>query len=230
LLRSKVNVLITWGIAKNSTVKHPKWRHIRFMVTLNRIYTGTGDDGSTGQVGGERIGKDSPKVSAYGDVDELNSHLGLIRELSQNSSKQLFENILITIQNELFDIGCELATPADAHWEGMAKATQEHISRLEGWIDDINGPLPPLKSFILPGGSVLAAQIHIARTVCRRAERSIITLSRIEPVSPFIIKYVNRLSDLLFVAARAVTNQDGREEFLWAPGSLRPTVSSTGRA
>lgn len=208
------------------------------MVTLNKIYTCTGDDGSTGLVGGARIDKNSLRVSAYGEVDELNSYLGLVRELLSGEFKEhaerakvtphwreVMRDILITVQNELFDIGAELATPADSHWEGMLKAGAPHIERLEGWIDQLNEDLPVLKSFILPGGSVLAAQVHIARTVCRRAERTICALHREEPVSEFILKYVNRLSDLLFVMGRAVVHQDGREEFLWVPGGLRPQIA-----
>jgi cob(I)alamin adenosyltransferase len=208
------------------------------MVTLNKIYTCTGDDGSTGLVGGARIDKQSLKVSAYGEVDEINSHLGLVRERLYEENKEfaerakvarplraIIQDILITVQNELFDIGAELATPADSHWEGMLKVGLEHIGRLEGWIDQLNDDLPVLKSFILPGGSVLAAQVHVARTVCRRAERTICALHRSEPVSEFILKYINRLSDLLFVMGRVVVHQDGKEEFLWVPGGLRPKIA-----
>jgi cob(I)alamin adenosyltransferase len=130
--------------------------------------------------------------------------------------------MLITIQNELFDIGAELATPAESHWEGMLKAGTEHVVRLETWIDKLNDQLSPLKSFILPGGSILCAHIHVARTVCRRAERQICSLNKIEPVSSSILQYINRLSDLLFVMARAAARSEGKTEYLWVPGASRP--------
>jgi cob(I)alamin adenosyltransferase len=195
------------------------------MVALNKIYTRTGDDGSTGLVGGSRVKKASQKVSAYGDVDELNAHLGLCLCLASDMTKGLIGDKLVTIQNELFDIGAELATPADAHWEGMLKANQEHVEKLELWIDELNAPLPPLKSFILPGGSMLAAQLHIARTVCRRAERSILLVHDQEPVSSSIREYMNRLSDLLFVMSRAVLLAENKPEYLWVPGASRPMAA-----
>lgn len=195
------------------------------MVALNKIYTRTGDDGSTGLVGGARIKKSSFKVSAYGDIDELNSHLGLCLALASTEIAPLLSDKLTTIQNELFDIGAELATPADAHWEGMLKATPEHVTRLEHWIDELNGPLAPLKSFILPGGSLLAAQLHVARTVCRRAERTVLSLHDEEAVSAPIREYINRLSDLLFVMARAVLAAEKKPEYLWVPGASRPAPS-----
>jgi cob(I)alamin adenosyltransferase len=195
------------------------------MVRLNKIYTRTGDDGSTGLVGGARVKKASSKVAAYGDVDELNAHLGVVLALVGDSTKNLLCDKLITIQNELFDIGAELATPADAHWDGMLKATHQHVERLEHWIDELNEPLAPLTSFILPGGSLLAAQLHVARTVCRRAERSILALHDEEPVSASIREYINRLSDLLFVMSRAVLLAEKRPEYLWVPGASRPTAA-----
>lgn len=192
------------------------------MVTLNKIYTRTGDSGSTGLVGGTRINKDDWKVEAYGDIDELNSQLGVCKELASGPAATLITEMLITIQNELFDIGAELATPADAHWEGMLKAGPQHVEQLEKWIDELNEPLATLRSFILPGGTLLSAQLHIARTVCRRAERHICKLHKHEPVSPHILQYVNRLSDLLFVTARAVVHAEGKPEYLWIPGASRP--------
>jgi len=196
------------------------------MVTLNKIYTRTGDAGSTGLVGGARIDKHAAKVAAYGDIDELNAQLGVCKELAESTpaAAKLISEMLITIQNELFDIGAELATPADSHWEGMLKAGPQHTERLENWIDQLNDQLPPLKSFILPGGTLLAAQIHVARTVCRRAERQICALNKQEPVSQSILQYINRLSDLLFVMSRAVVKQAGKPEYLWVPGGERPRV------
>jgi cob(I)alamin adenosyltransferase len=192
------------------------------MVTLNKIYTRTGDSGSTGLVGGARVDKDAGKVAAYGDIDELNSHLGVCKELASGPAAALTTDMLVTIQNELFDIGAELATPADSHWDGMLKAGPQHVEQLEKWIDTLNDPLPTLRSFILPGGTLLSAQLHVARTVCRRAERHICRLHRNEPVSPHILQYVNRLSDLLFVMARAVVHAEGKPEYLWIPGASRP--------
>lgn len=192
------------------------------MVTLNKIYTRTGDTGSTGLVGGARIEKDAAKVEAYGDIDELNAQLGVCKELANETAATLILDMLITIQNELFDIGAELATPSEAHWEGMLKAQAQHVQQLESWIDKLNETLPILRSFILPGGSLLSAQIHVARTVCRRAERHICKLNKLEAVSPFILQYVNRLSDLLFVMARAVVHAEGKPEYLWVPGGGRP--------
>ena len=191
------------------------------MVTLNRIYTRTGDDGTTGLVGGARVKKTSGKVAAYGDVDELNSLLGVCQEHISAATAGLVKDKLTAIQNELFDIGAELATPADAHWEGMLKAGPEHVQRLEQWIDELNENLPTLTSFILPGGSPLAAQLHVARTVCRRAERSILALHEQEPVSQSILEYINRLSDLLFVMSRAVNYALSKPEVLWIPGGKR---------
>jgi cob(I)alamin adenosyltransferase len=197
------------------------------MVTLNRIYTRTGDDGSTGLVGGKRVKKASHKVAAYGDIDELNSQLGVCKELASGESARLIQDKLITIQNELFDIGAELATPADAHWEGMLKAGAQHVQRLETWIDELNQPLPSLQSFILPGGTLLAAHIHVARTVCRRTERSILLLHEEESVSKPILEYINRLSDLLFVMARAVVIAEKCPEYLWVPGGSRPAEAAS---
>lgn len=196
------------------------------MVALNKIYTRTGDDGSTGLVGGARIKKASRKVAAYGDVDELNSHLGLCHALAVEKNTSMIIDKLFTIQNELFDIGAELATPAESHWEGMLKTTGEHVTRLELWIDELNASLPALRSFILPGGSILTANLHIARTVCRRAERSIVSLHEEEPISQAIREYINRLSDLLFVMARAILVAENKPEYLWAPGSSRPVPAA----
>jgi len=192
------------------------------MVRLNKIYTCTGDDGSTGLVGGARVKKASLKVSAYGDVDELNSHLGVCRTIAAPLLDPTIHDILTRIQNELFDIGAELATPADAHWSGMLKAGPQHVAQLESWIDSLNANLPTLTSFILPGGSLLNANLNVARTVCRRAERSILALHEYEAVSGEIIRYMNRLSDLLFVMARWVLLSEGLPEYLWVPGDSRP--------
>jgi len=215
------------------------------MVTLNRIYTRTGDEGFTGLVGGSRISKTAPRVWAYGDIDELNAHLGMCRTLaskgsgcgvvaffirrllSRHTSSQHRDGCpaisfkLERIQNELFDLGSELATPPGSSWEGMPKTSNEQVARLESWIDELNAHLPDLKSFVLPGGAELNSALHIARTVCRRAERTVLALKHHEEVSDLVVRYLNRLSDLLFVMSRYASLQAGTKEYLWAPGGQR---------
>ena len=187
------------------------------MVKINKIYTRTGDDGSTGLVGGQRVAKDSIRVHAYGDVDELNSVLGWARTITEkNKSKKLLD-MLATLQNELFDLGAELATPAGAEWPGMQKMPVSKAQRMEAWIDDLLTGIPELRSFVLPGGTELNASLHLARTVCRRAERNVLALSRSEQVSPAAIIYLNRLSDLLFAMARYESHHSGTPEYLWVP-------------
>ncbi len=191
------------------------------MVTLNRIYTRTGDDGSTGLVGGARIRKNSARVEAYGDIDELNCLIGICVTVATSPSETVIHDKLKVIQNELFDLGSELATPHGSTWQGMLKTEAVHVDRLERWIDELNAPLPDLKSFVLPGGTPLNAHLHLARAVCRRAERAIVSLNDVEPVSEQVLHYVNRLSDLLFVMSRAAAHLAGAQEFLWEPGASR---------
>lgn len=215
------------------------------MVTLNRIYTRTGDQGFTRLVGGAPISKTAPRVWAYGEVDELNAHLGMCRTListpnrltvlynrlrarfsSERTSSPLrdldaINSKLAVIQNELFDIGSELATPPGGEWPSMPKTAAEQVSRLESWIDEMNEHLPELKSFVLPGGTLLNAQLHIARTVCRRAERYVLALKHQEEVSELVVMYLNRLSDLLFVMSRYAARCANAREFLWIPGNSR---------
>lgn len=176
---------------------------------LSKIYTRTGDDGSTGLGDGTRTSKDGERVEAYGTVDELNSVLGLLatHSLPAEISAQLAD-----IQNELFDLGGELCIP------GREVMSQSHIDRLENQLDALNAQLTPLKEFILPGGNAAAATCHIARTVCRRAERRVITLARLETTNPLATAYLNRLSDYLFVLARYLNKADGRSDVLWMPG------------
>jgi len=192
------------------------------MVTLNKIYTRTGDDGSTGLVGGSRIKKNSIRVAAYGDVDELNSYIGLCVTLCVDSAFQTLRDKLTIIQNELFDIGSELACPAGTTNPSIPTTTSSQVDRLEGWIDELNLSLPPLQSFVLPGGTLLNAQLHIARAVCRRGERAILELNESESVNEHTRHYLNRLSDLLFVMSRAAAALAGIKEFLWIPGASRP--------
>ena len=186
------------------------------MVYLSRIYTKSGDGGETGLGDGTRVPKDSARVAAYGDVDELNSVLGLLR----SSCPDALETALLQgIQNDLFDVGGDLCfPPAENEEPGKSlRVTAAQAERLERAIDRLNEKLEPLRSFVLPGGSPAAAWLHLARTVCRRAERTVVTLARVEPVNPQVVIYLNRLSDLLFVLAR-VANDGGKSDVLWVPG------------
>jgi len=188
------------------------------MVKINKIYTKTGDDGETHLVGGTRVAKDSLRVMAYGDIDELNSFIGFARTLATEQNIEVLVAQLTEIQNELFDLGSELATAGDQDWEGMIKAQESQTTRLEQWIDELCSGLPELTSFVLPGGTALNSILHIARAVCRRAERSVLTLSREEFVSKPARVYFNRLSDLLFAMARFESHRAGTEEYLWKQG------------
>jgi cob(I)alamin adenosyltransferase len=174
---------------------------------LSKIYTRTGDDGTTGLGDGTRVPKDGERVEAYGTVDELNSSIGVL--LAITGLPLEVSECLVGIQHELFDMGGELCIP------GHHVITADHILRLEQALDGFNDPLPPLKEFILPGGGPAAAACHLARTIARRAERRVLTLSRSEQVSPDVIKYLNRLSDLLFVLARVLARHERGSEVLW---------------
>jgi len=183
------------------------------VVYLSRIYTKTGDQGETALGDGSRVAKDHPRVAAYGSVDELNAVLGLL--LIQPLEPALVE-LLRGVQNDLFDVGADLCRPA-AEGEQVLRVRPEQAARLEQAIDRANAPLQPLRSFVLPGGSPAAAWCHLARTVCRRAERDVVSLARAEAVNPHVIVYLNRLSDLLFVLARHC-NRQGQDDVLWVPG------------
>ena len=174
---------------------------------LSKIYTRTGDDGSTGLGDGSRVAKDSPRVAAYGTVDELNSTIGMV--LATAGVDAAVAEVLEQVQHALFDLGGELCIP------GMAMIEDADIERLEQVLDGFNEPLPPLKDFILPGGGMAAACCHLARTVCRRAEREVVALARVEPVRPQASRYLNRLSDLLFVLSRVLARSSGHGEVLW---------------
>jgi len=191
------------------------------MVRINKIYTRTGDDGSTGLVDGSRVSKDSLRVSAYGEIDELNSQLGLIRSLVSQQGLAELSTRLETIQSDLFDIGSALATPAGFNKYPVFEVKDSDILKLEQWIDQAVDNLPALKSFVLPGGTPLNAQLHIARAVARRAERSLITLAKQEKVQDRIIVYCNRLSDLLFALSRQESYRAKVEEYLWVPAGKR---------
>lgn len=173
---------------------------------LSKIYTRTGDDGTTGLGDGSRIGKDSLRVEAYGTVDELNSVLGVVLA---TPGSEIFAELISDIQHNLFDLGGELCIP------GHTVITAAQVSWLEQQLDRLNGDLDPLKDFILPGGSVAAAHCHVARTVCRRAERLVVSLTRVDEINPENLHYLNRLSDLLFVLARKLNKHLGIADRLW---------------
>ncbi len=189
------------------------------MVYLSRIYTKTGDAGETGLGDGTRVPKDHPRVAAYGTVDELNAVLGMLLNHFPETQEA---GLLRSIQNDLFDVGADLCVPPapDEAPGARLRVKPEQAARLEAEIDRLNAPLAPLTSFVLPGGRGPAAWCHLARTVCRRAERDVVTLARAEPVNPQVVVYLNRLSDLLFVLAR-VYNNDGRDDVLWQPGKTQ---------
>lgn len=185
------------------------------MPRLTRIYTKTGDEGLTGLGGGQRVPKDSPRVETYGTVDELNSQIGAA--LATGLCERLASELAL-IQNELFDLGSDLATPSVSQARHPVPTVEpRHIEKLERLIDELNDIVGPLANFLLPGGSPGAAQLHVARTVCRRAERAATTLGREEQIGPTVIPYLNRLSDALFVMARYENHERGVTEPLWRP-------------
>ncbi|WP_262693861.1 cob(I)yrinic acid a,c-diamide adenosyltransferase [Kordiimonas aquimaris] len=188
------------------------------MVKLTKIYTRGGDKGQTSLADGKRLDKDAPRVAAYGSVDETNACIGLVRLTTTGE----VDSMLSRIQNDLFDVGADLATPGDDFVPGemTLRATESQVTRLENEIDAMNAHLEPLTSFILPGGSKESAYLHLARTVARRAERDTITAAKLEPINPNAIKYLNRLSDHLFVLSRHL-NKDGVDDVLWVPGANR---------
>lgn len=183
-----------------------------------KIYTKTGDSGDTSLFGGERVPKDALRIEAYGSVDELNSILGIIRSMKPHTS---LDTMLSKIQNQLFEVGADLATPFAHKSSGIPRIQRSHAGTLEKQIDSLEKKLTPLKSFILPGGSLIASQLQFARTVCRRAERGVVRLSRNEDIGDHVIVYLNRLSDLLFVMARYANVLDRHAEVLWVSGKRR---------
>jgi cob(I)alamin adenosyltransferase len=185
------------------------------LVKLNKIYTRTGDSGSAGLVDGSRVSKSSLRMTAIGDVDEANAAIGLA--IANLASGALAERLL-RIQNDLFDLGADVATPGKI--DGALRIVSTQVERLEQEIDEMNASLEPLTSFILPGGSVAVAALHLARTVVRRAERAAVALNESEMLNPQLLAYLNRLSDLLFVAARSIARTEGGD-VLWQPGGTR---------
>lgn len=199
-------------------------------LAINRVYTRQGDQGETALAGGQRVPKDGFRIEAYGTVDELNAFLGTARATVTESAPHapeiaLLAAILLRVQHELFNLGSILATlPEDVHPK-QARVTDAEVAQLEKEMDLMNEALPPLRSFVLPGGSRLNAELHICRTVCRRAERASVTLSRAETVPPEAVRYLNRLSDALFVWSRWASHVTGTPETLWEPNQ-----SATGRS
>jgi cob(I)alamin adenosyltransferase len=191
-------------------------------IRITRVYTRSGDSGDTGLVGGTRVPKDASRIEAYGTVDELNSIVALARvfnaETAAGMARDRLEGILKRVQNELFDLGSELATPPDAVYEGMFRIGADEVKALEHLMDECQQDLEPLNSFILPGGGRVSAFLHQCRTVCRRAERIVLRLSREEDIGPGPLRYLNRLSDLFFVLSRWIAKQSGEPEYLWERG------------
>ena len=189
-------------------------------IRINKVYTRTGDAGKTRLIGGEKRWKDDARVEAYGTVDELNSEIGLCRELLKEQKEDQFSSLICflkSVQNELFNLGSQLAAAEDRDTENLPQLSDDAISKLETEIDTVNESLSELTSFVLPGGSIINAQFHMARNVCRRAERRTVTLSRNETVVPENIRYLNRLSDALFVWSRWVSHILGDTENFWNP-------------
>jgi len=191
------------------------------MVVLNKIYTRTGDEGSSALGTGQRRVKCDPRFEAIGTVDELNSMIGVARLHDQTLGAELTAS-LTRIQNDLFDLGADLSTIDDGDKPGRQRLriAASQVERLEGEIDRLNAALAPLTSFVLPAGTPAAATLHVCRTVARRAERTMVTLATTESINPHALRYINRLSDLLFVAAR-VANDNGAGDVLWVPGENR---------
>jgi cob(I)alamin adenosyltransferase len=182
------------------------------MARLTKIVTRTGDDGTTGLVGGKRVSKDSPSIWANGTVDELSSAIGVARSLNADTG---LDARLRRIQDDLFNLGAELATPADALREGMPRIEQPHVAGLEKWVEELTQELGPLEEFILPGGSPVGAQLHMARTICRRAERFCVRLGKEEKIGEWVVPYLNRLGDALFTLARWANKKAGVKETYW---------------
>lgn len=196
-------------------------------MRITKVYTRTGDRGLTRLVGGQQVKKNHIRIEAYGTVDELNAVVGLVRTWSARSEASAeviarLEAHLHRIQNDLFDVGADLATPAESRWPNMSRVGDAEVERLEGWIDELNDELPPLKEFILPGGGPVGAFFHQSRTVCRRAERQVLALMDVEDdVGDGVMRYLNRLSDYLFVAGRWAAKAIGEPEHMWARPDAR---------
>ena len=186
-------------------------------LAINRVYTRRGDQGETSLAGGQRVPKDSPRIEAFGTVDELNSFVGVARLSAAEAGLSPLAAILLRVEHELFNLASILATlPEDVH-PRQARVTDAEVAQLESEMDRMNADLPPLRSFVLPGAGRLGTELHICRTVCRRAERATVALGRVESVPPEAVRYLNRLSDALFVWSRWASHVTGAPEVLWEP-------------
>lgn len=185
-----------------------------------KLYTRTGDDGTTGLFSGTRVSKDHPRIEAYGTVDEFNAVIGVAMSACRPADpieRRMLE-IFGQVQSRLFDIGADLATPEGANNSSkIVRIEEHHVAEVEGWIDEMDGGNPPLRTFVMPSGCELAARLHLARTVCRRAERLMVSLAQLEPVGTGPLRYVNRLSDLLFAMARRANHNAGTGDVPWIP-------------
>lgn len=192
-------------------------------LAINRVYTRRGDDGKTSLAGGQRLAKNDPRIEAYGTVDELNSFIGLARESARADERlRQLDEILLRVQHELFNAGSILATlPEDVH-PRQARITEAESLFLEAEMDRMNESLGPLRSFVLPGGTRINAELHVCRTICRRAERGVVSLGERGEIDPFIVRYLNRLSDALFVWSRWASYQLEAPETLWNPNHSAP--------
>lgn len=189
-------------------------------VWISRVYTKSGDQGETSLVGGQRVPKNAPRIEAFGTVDELNAVVGLLRRANQTEpgpeeARQRIDTLLERVQNELFNLGSTLATRPEDIGPRQPRIAERHVEALEREIDEFNDALPPLQSFVLPGGGWTSSYFHLGRTVCRRAERCVVSLAAAESVDPDAIRYLNRLSDLFFVLGRWNARQRGEKEPLW---------------
>ena len=185
-----------------------------------KLYTKSGDDGTTGLFSGARVSKDHPRIESYGTIDEFNATLGMCSATckADNALHRRLLDIFGRLQSRMFDIGADLATPEGANNESkIQRIGEEHVQEVEKWIDEIDSANTPLTAFVMPGGTELASRLHLARTICRRAERQMIHLSHTEPVGSSLIMYVNRVSDFLFAAARLVNKNSDVEDVLWIP-------------
>ena len=202
-------------------------------IRITRVYTRRGDRGETDLVGGLRVAKDGARIDAYGTVDELNAAIGVVRAVNGSTPRakkaRELDDVLRRLQNELFDLGGELATPPDAFQAGMFRVGAAEVKALEETLDRCQKDLAPLKSFVLPGGGPVSAFLHVARTICRRAERDVLRLMRQEDVGEWPLAYLNRLSDLLFVLSRWVGRHRGEKEFLWERALRREAEQRTRR-
>lgn len=200
-------------------------------IRITKVYTRKGDKGMTALVGGKRVPKDDARIESYGTIDELNAAVGLARVFNEEQApspvRDRLEVILQGLQNELFDLGSELATPPDGRYEGMYRVGPAEVKALEALMDECQKDLEPLSSFILPGGGKVSAFLHLARTICRRAERELLRLGRTEDVGEWPLAYVNRLSDLFFVLSRWVAKKQGEREYLWERGLRAHTRNRT---